>query len=71
MSSRITEFVMTQIYSDTKAIFRNNVELLKTVLQCWKDRIDTPHKFVNLMLIGQNCVCLLIGYDSAILLIKS
>lgn len=44
MSSRLVEFVMGYVYNDTRPVYRNNLELLKTLLQVWKDRVEIPYK---------------------------
>ncbi|XP_056017774.1 DNA-dependent protein kinase catalytic subunit-like isoform X2 [Ostrea edulis] len=46
MSSRLVEFVMGYVYSDTRPVYRNNLELLKTLLQVWKDRVEIPYSIV-------------------------
>ncbi|XP_061175418.1 DNA-dependent protein kinase catalytic subunit-like [Saccostrea echinata] len=46
MSSRLVEFVMGYVYNDTRPVYRNNLELLKTLLQVWKDRVEVPYSIV-------------------------
>lgn len=44
MASRVVDFLMKNIYHETKQVFKSNLDLLKTTLQCWKDRVDIPYK---------------------------
>ncbi|ESO96748.1 hypothetical protein LOTGIDRAFT_143667, partial [Lottia gigantea] len=46
MSSRLVQFLMANIYHKNKQIYRNNLEMLKTVLECWHDRIEIPYKII-------------------------
>ncbi|CAH1795603.1 unnamed protein product [Owenia fusiformis] len=44
MASRLVEFVMANTYHPTKQVFKNNLEMLKTLIECWKSRIEVPTK---------------------------
>ena len=41
--SRLLDFVFTNIYHETRSIFRENLDMLKTLLECWKERIEIPY----------------------------
>jgi DNA-dependent protein kinase catalytic subunit len=40
--SRLFEQLMRRCYHDNRAILKNNLELLKTMSECWRDMIDVP-----------------------------
>jgi DNA-dependent protein kinase catalytic subunit len=44
MASRIVEFLVSAMYHERRNILRNNLEMLKTVLECWKGRIEIPYQ---------------------------
>ncbi|KAL8588517.1 hypothetical protein ACOMHN_043866 [Nucella lapillus] len=46
MASRLVEFLVDSVYHPTRSILRNNLEMLKTVLTCWKGRIELPYQQV-------------------------
>ncbi|KAK7506702.1 hypothetical protein BaRGS_00002177 [Batillaria attramentaria] len=46
MATRLVEFLVASVYHETRSILRNNLEMLKTVLQCWKGRIDIPYQHI-------------------------
>ncbi|XP_041364232.1 DNA-dependent protein kinase catalytic subunit-like [Gigantopelta aegis] len=46
MASRLVEFVMSNIYHETRQVFRNNLEMLKTLLECWKGRVQIPYRVI-------------------------
>ena len=44
MATRLVEFLVASVYHETRSIMRNNLEMLKTLLECWKGRIDLPYE---------------------------
>ncbi|XP_048248370.1 DNA-dependent protein kinase catalytic subunit-like [Haliotis rufescens] len=46
MASRLVEFLTANIHHDTRFVFRNNLDLLKTLLECWKTRVDIPYHVI-------------------------
>ncbi|KAL3877683.1 hypothetical protein ACJMK2_035352, partial [Sinanodonta woodiana] len=44
MASRLVQFLITNVYHESRPVFRNNLEMLKTTLECWKDRVDIPYQ---------------------------
>ena len=44
MATRLVEFLVACVYHETRSIMRNNLEMLKTLLECWKGRIDLPYQ---------------------------
>ncbi|XP_076075287.1 DNA-dependent protein kinase catalytic subunit-like [Mytilus galloprovincialis] len=52
MASRVVDFLMKNVYHETKQVFKSNLDLLKTTLQCWKDRVEIPYNSVYELLKG-------------------
>lgn len=50
--SQLLNFIFTNIYHETRSIFRENLEMLKTVLECWKERIDISYGIIYNKLIA-------------------
>ncbi|KAK3580733.1 hypothetical protein CHS0354_005741 [Potamilus streckersoni] len=44
MASRLVQFLIANVYHEYRPVFRNNLEMLKTTLECWKDRVDIPYQ---------------------------
>ena len=44
MANSLLEFLMTNCYHPTRAILKNNLEMIKTLVECWKDRLQVPVK---------------------------
>ena len=44
MASRVVKFVTGNVYHHNRQIFRNNLELLKILLECWHDRVEVPYE---------------------------
>jgi len=42
--SRVLEFVMSHCHHDNRQVLRNNLEVLKTVMEVWKDTVQLPTK---------------------------
>ncbi|KAK6170524.1 hypothetical protein SNE40_018898 [Patella caerulea] len=55
MASRLVQFLMANIYHTNRSIYKNNLEMLKTLLECWKDRIEIPYKIVYNHLKSEEC----------------
>ncbi|XP_067118451.1 DNA-dependent protein kinase catalytic subunit-like [Centruroides vittatus] len=41
-ASGLLEFLMSKCFHIRKDVFRNNLEMIKTVVQCWKEQLDIP-----------------------------
>ncbi|BFZ03143.1 hypothetical protein BsWGS_06182 [Bradybaena similaris] len=50
MASRVVKILMINIHHPTRQVFRNNLELLKTVLECWHDRVEIPYDVIYSLL---------------------
>lgn len=38
------EYVIEHCNHDNRSVFRNNLEIAKTLVECWKDHIQIPTK---------------------------
>ncbi|XP_076335270.1 DNA-dependent protein kinase catalytic subunit-like isoform X2 [Tachypleus tridentatus] len=45
-ANSILEFLMTKCAHPRKDIFRNNLEVIKTVVECWKPRLEVPTRII-------------------------
>ncbi|XP_035828316.1 DNA-dependent protein kinase catalytic subunit [Aplysia californica] len=43
MASRVVSFLIANVFHTNRQVFRNNLELLRTLLECWHDRVDIPY----------------------------
>ncbi|CAL1543153.1 unnamed protein product [Lymnaea stagnalis] len=50
MASCIVRLIVENIYHSSRNIYRNNLQLLKIVLECWHDRVDLPYDAIYNML---------------------
>ncbi|KAM4688942.1 DNA-dependent protein kinase catalytic subunit [Discoglossus pictus] len=46
LANRLLEFLMTHSFHEKRAIYRHNIEIIKTVLECWKDCLTIPYRFI-------------------------
>ncbi|CAI9557295.1 unnamed protein product, partial [Staurois parvus] len=46
LANRLLEFLMTHAFHEKKAVFRHNLEIIKTSLECWKDCLSVPYKVI-------------------------
>jgi len=44
--SRVLEFVMRHCHHDNRQVLRNNLEVLKTVVEVWRSSIQVPTMWV-------------------------
>ena len=45
--NRLFENLMRRCYHDNRAVLKNNLELLKTMTECWKDFVDVPVEIIH------------------------
>jgi len=45
--NRLFENLMKRCYHDNRAILKNNLELLKTMTECWRSLIEVPVEIIN------------------------
>lgn len=43
-ASELFRFVIKHCGHDRREIFRNNMEVVKTILECWKDVLEIPYE---------------------------
>ncbi|MEE6464048.1 hypothetical protein FKM82_006146 [Ascaphus truei] len=46
LANRLLEFLMTHVYHEKRAVYRHNLEIIKTVLECWKDCLSIPYRII-------------------------
>jgi hypothetical protein len=46
LASRLLQYLMEQAHCDNRSVFRNNLEIIKTLVECWKDNLQAPTKLV-------------------------
>ncbi|KAG1689916.1 DNA-dependent protein kinase catalytic subunit [Nymphon striatum] len=46
-SSSLLEFLIVNCYHEKRPIFRNNLEIIKTIVECWKERLNFPLRIIN------------------------
>ena len=44
LASRLLQYLMEQAHCDNRSVFRNNLEIIKTLVECWKDNLQVPTK---------------------------
>uniref|UniRef100_A0A6I8P9D2 DNA-dependent protein kinase catalytic subunit n=1 Tax=Ornithorhynchus anatinus TaxID=9258 RepID=A0A6I8P9D2_ORNAN len=47
LANRLLEFLMKHVFHQKRAVFRHNLEIIKTVVECWKDCLSIPYRFLN------------------------
>lgn len=45
MASRLLEFLMQNTAHSNWQIFKNNLEIIKTLVECWRNKLDIPTKY--------------------------
>ena len=45
MVSRLLEFLMQNAGHANRQIFKNNLEIIKTLVECWRNKLDVPTKY--------------------------
>ncbi|KAK1173766.1 DNA-dependent protein kinase catalytic subunit [Acipenser oxyrinchus oxyrinchus] len=46
LANRLLEFLMKNAFYDKRAVFRHNLEIIKTVIECWKDCLAVPYSLI-------------------------
>ncbi|XP_072267337.1 DNA-dependent protein kinase catalytic subunit isoform X2 [Pyxicephalus adspersus] len=46
LANRLLEFLMAHAFHERKAVYRHNLEIIKTVLECWKDCLSIPYRLI-------------------------
>ena len=45
MASRLLEFLMQNAGHNNWQVFKNNLEVIKTLVECWRNKLDIPTKY--------------------------
>ena len=45
--NRLFTILIKRCYHENKAVLKNNIELIKTMTECWKDMVQVPVEIVN------------------------
>ncbi|XP_065898419.1 DNA-dependent protein kinase catalytic subunit-like isoform X2 [Dysidea avara] len=46
LASRLLEFLMQNAHHEHRRIFRNNLEIIKSLVECWRNKLDVPTKII-------------------------
>uniref|UniRef100_A0A8C6YCR5 DNA-dependent protein kinase catalytic subunit n=1 Tax=Naja naja TaxID=35670 RepID=A0A8C6YCR5_NAJNA len=46
LANRLLEFLMKNVFHQKRAVFRHNLEIIKTVIECWKDCLSIPYRII-------------------------
>ncbi|XP_034980550.2 DNA-dependent protein kinase catalytic subunit [Zootoca vivipara] len=46
LANRLLEFLMKNVFHQKKAVFRHNLEIVKTLVECWKDCLSIPYRII-------------------------
>ncbi|XP_048363545.1 DNA-dependent protein kinase catalytic subunit isoform X2 [Sphaerodactylus townsendi] len=46
LANRLLEFLMKNAFHQKRAVFRHNLEIIKTVVECWKECLSIPYRII-------------------------
>ncbi|XP_066480516.1 DNA-dependent protein kinase catalytic subunit [Tiliqua scincoides] len=46
LANRLLEFLMKNAFHQKRAVFKHNLEIIKTVVECWKDCLSIPYRVI-------------------------
>ncbi|KAL2085629.1 hypothetical protein ACEWY4_018949 [Coilia grayii] len=46
LANRLLEFLMRNCFSPKRPVFRHNLEIIRTVVECWKDSLHMPYGLI-------------------------
>ncbi|XP_062335709.1 DNA-dependent protein kinase catalytic subunit [Osmerus eperlanus] len=46
LANRLLEFLMKNCFHTKKPVFRNNLEIIRIVVECWKDCLNVPYNII-------------------------
>nr|XP_046226723.1 DNA-dependent protein kinase catalytic subunit isoform X2 [Scatophagus argus] len=46
LANRLLEFLMKHSFHSKRAVFRHNLEIIRTVVECWKDCLHVPYSLI-------------------------
>lgn len=44
LANRLLEFLMKHSFHSKRAVFRHNLEIIRTLVECWKDCLHVPYR---------------------------
>ncbi|XP_049710414.1 DNA-dependent protein kinase catalytic subunit isoform X1 [Elephas maximus indicus] len=46
LANRLLYFLMKHVFHQKRAVFRHNLEIIKTLVECWKDCLSIPYRLI-------------------------
>ncbi|XP_075968746.1 DNA-dependent protein kinase catalytic subunit [Anarhichas minor] len=46
LANRLLEFLMKHSFNSKRAVFRHNLEIIRTLVECWKDCLHVPYSLI-------------------------
>nr|XP_061809878.1 DNA-dependent protein kinase catalytic subunit-like [Nerophis lumbriciformis] len=46
LANRLLEFLMKHSFHQKRSVFRHNLEIIRTLVECWKDCLYVPHSLI-------------------------
>ncbi|XP_068603907.1 DNA-dependent protein kinase catalytic subunit [Brachionichthys hirsutus] len=46
LANRLLEFLMRNCFHSKRAVFRHNLEIIRTLVECWKDCLHVPYSLI-------------------------
>ncbi|KAM6216536.1 DNA-dependent protein kinase catalytic subunit isoform 2-T2 [Rhynchocyon petersi] len=46
LANRLLHFLMKHVFHQKRAVFRHNLEIIKTLVECWKDCLAIPYRLI-------------------------
>ncbi|KAK5850083.1 hypothetical protein PBY51_014363 [Eleginops maclovinus] len=46
LANRLLEFLMKHCFHSKRAVFRHNLEIIRTLVECWKDCLHVPYSLI-------------------------
>ncbi|XP_042541900.1 DNA-dependent protein kinase catalytic subunit [Dipodomys spectabilis] len=54
LANRLLHFLMKHVFYPKRAVFRHNLEIIKTVVECWKECLSIPYRLIFEKFSSQN-----------------
>lgn len=45
LANRLLHFLMKHVFHQKRAVFSHNLEIIKTLVECWKDCLSIPYRY--------------------------
>ncbi|XP_055968392.1 DNA-dependent protein kinase catalytic subunit [Sorex fumeus] len=46
LANRLLHFLMQHVFHPKRAVFRHNLEIIKTLVECWKECLSVPYRLI-------------------------